>query len=185
MSTKQWSFRTTGETLLVTRADAKPSGGRHQMHPLEAAFFVKCLPSTTAGRDRLVRADLVSIAEALDGLVGHAERMSTQSLKDLVAGALRDKRLIAYRTTRPVVQLQIAEVPTLGPEASPVSWIEVVLVDQDKKPVPDERYLIKTSDGKIWSGTTDLNGKVRLEDIQPGDCDVSFPDLDPGSWTAL
>jgi hypothetical protein len=34
-------------------------------------------------------------------------------------------------------------------------------------------------------GTLDKEGKVRVDGIPPGQCQVSFPDLDKGAWAPI
>ena len=59
------------------------------------------------------------------------------------------------------------------------SWIEVELVGEDGKPIPGERYKITLPDGKTAAeGTLDQKGFVRVEGFEPGQCKVTFPDLD-------
>ena len=62
------------------------------------------------------------------------------------------------------------------------SWIKLKLVDEAGKPVPGERYRIKTSDGKYRSGTLDHKGQAEVKGIEPGNCEVTFPNLDKDAW---
>jgi type VI secretion system secreted protein VgrG len=63
------------------------------------------------------------------------------------------------------------------------SWIEIVLVDQDDKPVPGEAYRITLPDGTtLAEGTLDDKGFAREDGIDPGTCKVTFPNLDKESW---
>lgn len=63
------------------------------------------------------------------------------------------------------------------------SWIEIVLVDDDNKPVPGKRYRITLPDGKtLAEGTTDEKGFARVNNIDPGTCKVTFPDIDKTGW---
>jgi type VI secretion system secreted protein VgrG len=62
-------------------------------------------------------------------------------------------------------------------------WIEIELVDEDGKPVPGENYMITLPDGStVATGTTDEKGRARVEGIDPGQCKVTFPDLDKDAW---
>ncbi len=74
--------------------------------------------------------------------------------------------------------------PPASPEAkgTQTSWIEIELVDEAGKPVPGEKYSIKLPDGRTESGTLDGKGFARVAPIDPGTCDVSFPDLDKDAW---
>ena len=62
------------------------------------------------------------------------------------------------------------------------SWIKLKLVDEAGKPVPGEKYRIKTSDGKFRSGTLDHKGQAEVKGIEPGNCEVTFPNLDKDAW---
>lgn len=63
------------------------------------------------------------------------------------------------------------------------SWIEIVLVDDDDRPVPGEAYRITLPDGTtLAEGTLDENGFARVDGIDPGTCQVTFPNLDKDSW---
>ena len=59
------------------------------------------------------------------------------------------------------------------------SWIEIELVDDEKKPVPGEKYRITLPDGQtVVEGTLDEKGFARVDNIDPGTCKIAFPDLD-------
>jgi type VI secretion system secreted protein VgrG len=62
-------------------------------------------------------------------------------------------------------------------------WIEIKLVDTEKKPVPGELYRIILPDGKVVAeGTLDEKGFARVEGVDPGTCKVTFPNLDSSAW---
>ena len=65
------------------------------------------------------------------------------------------------------------------------TWIEVRLVDDDKRPVPNQRYRIRLPDSSIMEGTLDAEGKVRIDGIIAGQCQVSFPDIDEKDHKSL
>lgn len=58
------------------------------------------------------------------------------------------------------------------------SWIEIELLNQEGEPVPGERYEIKLPDGKVAKGALDANGYARVDGFEPGQCEVTFPELD-------
>lgn len=68
------------------------------------------------------------------------------------------------------------------PDDEKVSWIEVELVGEDDKPIPGEKYEIELPDGSVASGTLDADGFARVDGIDPGNCKVTFPDLDKDAW---
>lgn len=57
-------------------------------------------------------------------------------------------------------------------------WIEIELLDDDRKPVANERYFVELPDGTQRSGRTDGQGRARVDGVDPGSAKVSFPDLD-------
>lgn len=61
-------------------------------------------------------------------------------------------------------------------------WIEISLVDEDGNPVPGRAYKIKLPNGTVQTGKLDSRGLARVEGIDPGTCQVSFPDLDKTMW---
>ena len=61
-------------------------------------------------------------------------------------------------------------------------WIEIQMVDEAGEPVAGEKYKIELSDGSVSQGTLGSDGKARLDGIEPGNCKVSFPDLDAEAW---
>ena len=41
---------------------------------------------------------------------------------------------------------------------------------------------IELPDGSVASGSLDPKGFARIEGIEPGQCKISFPDLDKDAW---
>ncbi|MEM1432645.1 MAG: hypothetical protein AAGG11_01170 [Pseudomonadota bacterium] len=67
-------------------------------------------------------------------------------------------------------------------EEPPEGWIEVEMVGEDGSPIAGERYEITVPDGRVASGTLDGNGFARVEGFEPGECKITFPDLDKDAW---
>ena len=63
------------------------------------------------------------------------------------------------------------------------SWIEIALVDTKNKPVPGEKYKITLSDKTVAEGVLNEKGFARIDGIEPGTCEVTFPEMDGRSWT--
>lgn len=61
-------------------------------------------------------------------------------------------------------------------------WVEIELLDDDGQPVPNEPYRIELPDGSATEGSTDDLGRARVDGIDPGNCNVTFPSLDQSSW---
>ncbi|WP_339721999.1 hypothetical protein [uncultured Paraglaciecola sp.] len=63
------------------------------------------------------------------------------------------------------------------------SWIEIELLDEEDAPVPGEKYQIELPDGSIAKGTLDGDGFARVDGVKPGECKVTFPELDKEAWS--
>jgi hypothetical protein len=64
------------------------------------------------------------------------------------------------------------------------TWVEFRLVDQDGKPVPGAAYKVTLPDGSVSTGSLNDQGAVRFEGIDPGNCRISFTDIDGNEWKA-
>ena len=62
-------------------------------------------------------------------------------------------------------------------------YVEVELVDDDGKPVPGEAVCVTLPDGTtVAQGVTNEKGLYRVDNIDPGSCKISFPNLDKDAW---
>ena len=78
----------------------------------------------------------------------------------------------AARKAEPPPEPPPAEAPV--PE---LTWIEIELVDSEGRAVPAAKYAIELPDGSVRRGQLDAGGRARVDGIQPGLCNVSFPAL--------
>jgi len=62
------------------------------------------------------------------------------------------------------------------------TWVAVELVDEEDAPMMFERYTIKLPDGTTQEGRLDGNGRVRFNGIDPGTCEITFPDFHSKEW---
>jgi type VI secretion system secreted protein VgrG len=63
------------------------------------------------------------------------------------------------------------------------SWIEIKLVDEQNNPVPGEPYSVTLPDGEtVAAGTLDEKGFARIDGIEPGTCQITFPQRDTDAW---
>ena len=84
------------------------------------------------------------------------------------------------------VQVQPYKPPqTKADKDKKKSWIEIVLVDEDDNPQAGEEYQITLPDGSVADGTLDEKGFARVDGIDSGTCDVTFPNLDKDAWKKL
>lgn len=67
-------------------------------------------------------------------------------------------------------------------EEAPSAWLEIELVDEQDQPIAGEKYQVELPDGTIAKGTLDNKGYVKIAGFEPGNCQVSFPDIDTKTW---
>jgi hypothetical protein len=72
--------------------------------------------------------------------------------------------------------------PTKKEEPKKKTWIEIMLVDMEGKPVPNVRYRITAPTGEITEGVLNEFGQAGVYQIDPGSCKVTFPELDTEAW---
>lgn len=71
-------------------------------------------------------------------------------------------------------------------EPCPYHWIEIELVDENDQPVPRQRFEITLPDGTTRRGRTNEEGVGRVDGIHPpGDCQISFTELDHRAWERI
>jgi hypothetical protein len=117
-----------------------------------------------------------------------------RSVKVRLEQAFKQRTLVGVLVSRSFLS-QIKD--SLGEETPPTNappppkqtskqtaWIEIELVDDAGKPVPNERYRIEKPDGAFEEGTLDKQGRARLDNLDPGQCQISFPDIDAKEWAA-
>ena len=78
-----------------------------------------------------------------------------------------------------------SDSPDGTPTDSPKQWVEIQMLDEENNPVAGEPYQITLPDGTVDSGTTDGSGVARVEGIDPGSCQITFPNRDQDAWEAI
>ena len=69
-----------------------------------------------------------------------------------------------------------------SPAEPPPHWVEIELHDDGGFPVPYEEYRVTLPNGEIVAGYLDEKGFVRIETDTPGNCKITFPNLDARAW---
>ncbi len=70
------------------------------------------------------------------------------------------------------------------PAPEQTTFIAIRLVDQDGQPVPRRAVHLVLADKSEQDGFVDGDGRFRLEDVPPGTCTLTFPDLDLSDFSA-
>ena len=87
----------------------------------------------------------------------------------------------SFEMTQQVLKT-IGAKPPIQKQTEKKAWIEIVLVDMEGKPVPGVKYRITPPGGAPVEGTLNEHGQAGLYQIDPGNCKVTFPDLDKAAW---
>ena len=124
------------------------------------------------------------------GLTTSARAWHDQQLKQRLRTAFLRGELVAlpvkqraYRSLPPPLQVPRRPPPERSPEPE-LTFIAIQLVDETGKPVPRLRYRVETPDGRSREGTLNARGEAREDGLPPGQCRVTFPDLDAKDWQA-
>lgn len=167
--------------------EPKPPGEDLQFHHVAAArdFLRRSFP------DALGR-------HALRYLLTEVERRAStlhlldETVIERLADHLVARRIIVREVPPPVVvskgQAPGPAQPAGGGVAPPAppqqrtSWIEIELVDDAGRPVPNERFRLKLPDGSTRESFLDQKGFAHVELPAPGTCQICFPDRDGGDW---
>jgi hypothetical protein len=88
---------------------------------------------------------------------------------------IRDKQMAQMGQARPNRQ-------NIQPCDSNKTWVAIQLIDEQQKPAPSARYRITLPDDSIREGTLDEEGTTREDGIDPGQCQISFPEIDGRKW---
>lgn len=127
--------------------------------------------------------DLANLAQS----VGAFRSSSSATQREALVTALTDGRLLVVELREePPVLDEIDIVPladlAMEPFVEEETWVEVVLIDEDDRPVPDEPYWIRFPDGREVEFRLDAQGIGRHEGLRPGTCHLRFPRLDGEVW---
>jgi hypothetical protein len=73
---------------------------------------------------------------------------------------------------------------TAKPEKKPgKTWVEVRVIDMVGRPVAGAKYKVRVpGETTAREGKLDANGRVNFRELDPGMCDITFPDYDYGAW---
>jgi len=118
----------------------------------------------------------------------NAHRMKVEEVIEKFGGLLINRQVTILSKYELAGGGQVEETPATqaqaakGPTPAKKSWIEINLIDSDGNPVPGERYKIKLPDGSIEEGNLDAFGHAEHYGINPGSCEVCFPNLDTDNW---
>jgi hypothetical protein len=140
------------------------------------------------------RADLRAVLVRFDAL-HDLHRTPDRGVVDRIDWLVRTGRLVAIECRLPI-PTYTPDLPPAPVEPMPAfapskvtepdkTWVGIAMVDDEGKPVPGQKYRVKTPDGVVHEGTLDAQGKAMISNLDPGNCEISFPDIDGKEWKAV
>jgi hypothetical protein len=183
-----WVFPSLGlgpDDIIVTMRDASPDRADFErLHPSLGGYLVNAWISLHESRALLEELWLELTGEAVS-LGAHPTPFEARV--GPVVAALAEERLLLWGPIRAGVT-----APAVFPEqgggtdrpqpAVRTTWIEIMLVDDEGAPVGGEEYRLTLPDGAVVSGRLDERGFARIDGIEAGLCDVTFPRIDGREW---
>jgi hypothetical protein len=122
----------------------------------------------------------------------NVSRLSDQRVLEEIAWRLGSRQLqLRYRHDVPRTSVASSGGPSAtsqsqappAPEPkTPKTWVEFRLIDMEGNPVGNMHYTVVLPSGAAEDGYLDSSGSVRFNGIDPGDCTITFPDLDRDAW---
>lgn len=176
-----WSFDGfAGDRVIVMVAR---EAGDSPLLPLSPALAPGLLRRWLA--DAVTRRALVEMAE---GLSGRAEGRRWDEgdthapMLDELSRAFERGDLVLFgvpAVAAPQLGQQPGRRPSSRPPPAKKAWIEIELLDDDGRPVATD-LVVTLPDGTRL--TPAFRGKIRLDEIDPGTCDIEFPKIDGREW---
>lgn len=145
----------------------------------------------TSGPSRTLHEIYESLGGTLPlGLTVQERTRYNQRLKERLRDAFLFGELVAFEIKHPLPQAwPVAPVkpqPKFAepePEPEPErTFILIRLVDDEGNPVPGARYRVELPDGAVREGRLNSSGEARENYVVPGECKVTFPELEDSAW---
>jgi len=166
----------------VARAGLRHHGGQYKLVVAEDLAKTPERDSYQVVPQTEARKVLMTIAGQNQAVLGPLLTDATSKLSHDWRPPLSPTGLVLLRRTIRPIALAAAADTAITPSAlrklKDEGWIEIAFVDGGGEPVADVAFDLRLADGKSQSGKTNKGGSARLEGITPGECKVSFPNID-------
>jgi hypothetical protein len=180
-----WQIQDFSSTFIVFRWRPLSSEEQALEYRPSAAIIRRWLEDMSTRRAALEMYE-TAYGNAMRGTVGFDQLQLVNQIEE----AFRRRILVCLRMQRDTYsakseQGEESPKPTAPPPSQPTKkrdWIAVELVDDKGKPIANERFRIQLPDGSYEEGHLDVGGQVRVDDIDSGTCQVTFPDMDGREW---
>jgi hypothetical protein len=186
------TLRLDGRTFhLVHRAgDCDSCRNRRRHTPVNAGPFLRASIARAVWGDAAALASLRELV-AMDVAVPPSRSAIDSEIVKHVDWLLETARVLVVecvevRRELPDVVRRQAPRPPSRPRPEPIedlkTWIAIELLEEKtNRPVSGARYIVKGPSG-TFAGTLDGQGRARVDSVDPGTYDVSFPDFDGREW---
>ena len=182
MRAHRWSIPGGGGLALVL---AERASGAREGRPGSHALLGYLLDAAPA-RALVAELGVVlggSLAEDQSGLRRRVQA-ALESGRVCVVRGLDRERSVGGAAAREEAEEQALAPP---PPSEVKTWITIRLVDDSDPPraIAGARYRIKLPDGTVREGRLDASGIAHHGGLDPGTCEVSFPEYDRASWSKV
>lgn len=174
------------EYLVVRGMDVRASDEKNRIAPHAVPWRLRGFRG-----DFAAERTLLDIYESLGGMVRLGSstlehRFQQEQVWAEVEEAFSTERLVLLQVPRPVFAVPKRERSEAAweDESTPTSWVGLQLEDEDGEPVAGQRVRLKLADGSIRESVSDERGRLRLDGIPVGNCQVEFVGIDGSDWRA-
>jgi hypothetical protein len=192
---KKWRLRKGSNSLvIVRRADIFPEDLGYAPSPVGASDLDRWIADSSSRQvlfemyDCLHGSSANNAREAgAEQLQGTVRRWLEDAFKrrDIIAVLVKQNHLTQVAVVEEGQEKAKSERDAVSPGfAKTITWIEIELVDSQNRPVRNERFRMELPGGEFYEGTTDNRGSARIEGIDPGVCELNFPERDMREWSA-
>jgi hypothetical protein len=190
---KEWHLSISGHDWLDVRRAEVWEGEEELRNPVGLTYDLR-----SAVAEEFTRRILIDLCSDLWG-DGELFRQDLHRACELLEEEFRCGTVVVVRRAMRVAPSGGAATPAPAANQKPadqpsesgssqrrkkLTWVAVRLVDANNVPVANERYHIVLADGTAHDGELNGSGEAWLEDIEPGNCQISFPNLDAREWSA-
>ena len=101
--------------------------------------------------------------------------------------AFESERLALLQAPRPVFipsEREEAKEEDWDDPSEPTSWVGIAARGRGRRAGAGQRVRLKLADGSVRESVSDDKGRVRLDGIPQGNCQVEFVGIDGSDWRA-
>ncbi|HEY0077396.1 MAG TPA: hypothetical protein VGB73_02040 [Pyrinomonadaceae bacterium] len=183
---KKWFLGKGSQSFVVTRRGDLFPEEQMVLHPsIFAANVERWIADTLSQRTLLDMYESVGGGRIAAGPTHAQGNELWPKVKRLLVSAFKSGDLVMLPVYQPARIIRMLEKPAPPPskpeQVKQKTWVEIQLLDEEGIPMDKEQYRIKLPDGSYEDGFLDKNGRARVDGIDAGMCEVSFPNLKPNT----